>query len=196
MSYDRVVPRLWSESIEAHRHDVREAVIDTTRRLAEREGLLSVTMSQIAEESGIGRATLYKYFPNVEAILVAHHDRHVAAHLQHLTDLRDGPGDADERLKVVAQEYALICFHRQQHGSQELTALLHRHDHVIETERQIHRLFQDLLDEVAAMGRLSDGSSSELASYCVHALAAAGSLDSRAAVGRLVAVTLRGLITT
>jgi hypothetical protein len=32
--------------------------------------------------SGIGRATLCKYFPNVESILAVWHERHVASHLR------------------------------------------------------------------------------------------------------------------
>ncbi len=38
----------------------------------------------LAAETGIGRATLYKYFSDVEAILAAWHARHVARHLEHL----------------------------------------------------------------------------------------------------------------
>ncbi|MBA2423836.1 MAG: TetR/AcrR family transcriptional regulator, partial [Actinobacteria bacterium] len=38
-----------------------------------------------------------------------------------------------------------------------------------------------------------DVSPDELASYCLHALSAAGGLSSRAAVRRLVTVTLAGL---
>ena len=72
-----VVPKLWSETIESHRTAVREATLDTTAALVAEHGLRSVTMSQIAEHTGIGRATLYKYFPDVEAILVAWHERQV-----------------------------------------------------------------------------------------------------------------------
>ena len=54
-----VMPNLWNETIEAHRREIRDAVLDTTAALVARHGLLSVTMSQIAEATGIGRATLY-----------------------------------------------------------------------------------------------------------------------------------------
>ena len=60
--YTRVVPKLWNETIEAHRRAVRDAILETTAALVAEHGLTSVTMSQIAEETGIGRATLYKYF--------------------------------------------------------------------------------------------------------------------------------------
>ena len=81
MAYSWVVPRLWDETIEAHRRAVRGATLDTTAALVAEHGLASVTMSQIAAETGIGRATLYKYFPDVDAILVAWHERQVAEHL-------------------------------------------------------------------------------------------------------------------
>ncbi len=46
-------------------------------------------MSQIAEQTGIGRVTLYRYFPDVEAILKAWHDKQIAEHLAMLADTRD-----------------------------------------------------------------------------------------------------------
>src|SRR4051812_36263133 len=82
--YTAAVPRLWNDTIETHRREVRDAILQTTAALASKHGVTAVTMSQIAEETGIGRATLYKYFPGVEAILVAWHEQHVAAHLEHL----------------------------------------------------------------------------------------------------------------
>ncbi|MET8682454.1 TetR/AcrR family transcriptional regulator [Streptomyces sp. NPDC004647] len=187
------MPKLWNETIEAHRHAVREAILDTTWALVTEHGLTSVTMSKIAEKTGIGRATLYKYFPDVEAILAAWHQRHVTGHLEHLTQLRGQPGDASERLEAVLTAYALISYHRERHGP-ELGALLHRGEQVTQAQQQLTDLIQDLLTEVAATGNLRDDvAPDELASYCLHALTAAGTLSSEAAVRRLVKVTLAGL---
>jgi len=88
------VPRLWDETIEVHRRAVHEAILDTAAALVSERGLLSLTMSKVAEETGIGRATLYKYFPDVGSVLAAWHDRLVTAHLRHLIEARDGAGDA------------------------------------------------------------------------------------------------------
>jgi DNA-binding phage protein len=41
---------------------VRDAILETTATLVPKLGLANVMMSQIADETGIGRATLYKYF--------------------------------------------------------------------------------------------------------------------------------------
>jgi len=55
-------------------------------------------------------------------------------------------------------------------------------------------MIRDLLIEGAKAGDLRDDvAPEELASYCLHALTAAGSLRSKAAVRRLVAVILAGL---
>jgi AcrR family transcriptional regulator len=189
--YTRVVPRLWNETIEAHRRAVRDAILETTWALVAEHGLRSVTMSQIAEKTGIGRATLYKYFPDVEAILLAWHERHVTGHLEHLAELRDQAGDARERLEAVLEAYALIQHKRQ---ATELAALLHRHEHVARAQQHLTDIIRDLLTEAAQTGDVrGDIAPEELASYCLYALAAASSLPSEAAVCRLVTVTLAGL---
>ncbi len=186
-----VMPKLWNETIEAHRHAVRLAIMDTTAVLVAKHGLPTVTMSQIAEETGIGRATLYKYFPGVEAILVAWHERQVTGHLEHLAAVRDQAYGANERLKAVLEAYALIS---HEHQGTELTALLHRGEHVARAQQQLSNLVRDLLIEGAKTGDIRDDvAPDELARYCLHALGAASSLPSKAAVRRLVMVTLAGL---
>ncbi len=185
------MPKLWNETIETHRRQVRDAILATTAALVAKQGLRSVTMSQIAEETGIGRATLYKYFSGVEAILLIWHERQVTRHLAQLIEIGRQAGDAGERLEAVLEAYALIAY--EHHGT-ELAALLHRGEHVARAQQQLIDLIRDLLTEVAETGDLRDDvAPDELASYCLHALTAASSLPSKAAVRRLVTVTLAGL---
>ena len=197
--YTRLVPKLWNETIEAHRRAVRDATLDTTAALVAKHGLTSVTMSRIAEETGIGRATLYKYFPDVEAILAAWHERQIASHLRHLAEVRDQAGDVGERLETVLLAYALIHHRRVQHPRNEphgaeLAALLHPDEHVVRAQQHLRDMLQDLLTEAAKTGCIRDDvAPDELASYCLHALTAASNLPSEAAVHRLVTVTLAGL---
>jgi len=188
------MPKLWDETIETHRHQVRQAIIDTTAALVGEQGLISVTMSQIAEATGIGRATLYKYFPDIEAILSAWHQHQIADHLAHLVEVRDRPGDARERLQAVLEAYALICLESRGHRNSELGAFLHQDEQVVRAERQLRSLIQGLLSDAAEAGDVRDDITvDELAGYCLHALAAARELTSRAAAQRLVSVTLSGL---
>jgi AcrR family transcriptional regulator len=191
VAYIDVVPKLWNETIETHRREVRNATLDATAALVAEHGLRSVTMSQIAEATGIGRATLYKYFSDVEAILVAWHERQVTAHLEHLAEVRDRAGDARGRLEAVLEAYGLIS--HEHHGT-ALAALLHRGEHVARAQQQLTDLIRDLLTEAAETGEVRDDvAPQELASYCLHALTTASSLSSKAAVRRLVTVILAGL---
>lgn len=189
--YTSAMPKLWSRTIDAHRTTVRAAIFETAAALVVRHGLRGVTMSQIAEEAGIGRATLYKYFPDVEAILVAWHERQVASHLAHLAAVREQAGTPRERIEAVLVAYALTA--HEQHDT-ELAALLHRGEHVVRAEQRLRNLIRDLITEGAASGDIRDDvAPDELASYCLHALTAASGLPSKVAVHRLVGVTLAGL---
>jgi AcrR family transcriptional regulator len=157
-------------------------------------GLLSVTMTQIAEETGIGRATLYKYFPDVEAILLAWHERQIKDHLEHLAAVRDRAGHARQRLEAVLETYALISHDSRGHHDAELTAFLHRDKQVAAAEQLVRNPLLERLAAGAATGDLRDDfPPEELAVYCLHALGAARTLPSKAAVRRLVDITLAGL---
>ncbi|WP_151476377.1 TetR/AcrR family transcriptional regulator [Streptomyces albicerus] len=188
------MPKLWNETIEAHRRAVRDAILESTAELAAEHGVRSVTMSQIAEKAGIGRATLYKYFPDVEAILLAWHDRQVTEHLAHLAEVRDEADEAGERLEAVLRAFAHISRESRAHHGTELAAFLHRDERVLRAQEQLHGMVRDLLAEGVRSGDFRDDvAPDELATYCLHALTAAAALPSEAAAHRLVTVTLSGL---
>lgn len=188
------MPRLWDDTIEAHRHTVRHAILSTAWDLATEHGPLSISMSQVAERVGIGRATLYKYFPDVEAMLLTAHDEHVAAHLTELAELAESDGDVSTRLRSVVQRYALLRHHRARHAGDQLSALVHRPGTVAPAEQRLRRLFTRLIAAAQADGQVRDDlTAAELAGYVVHALAAAGDARSKAAVSRLVELVLTGL---
>jgi AcrR family transcriptional regulator len=190
------VPKLWTETIEGHRREVREAILDATWELAVQRGPLSVTMSEVAQAAGIGRATLYKYFSDVEAILHAWHERQIGRHLEQLAAARDEHSTAGDRLDAVLHAYATIMHQRAHHGDQ-LGTLLHRThsgQQAVAGQHQLHELIRDLLAQAVPGGDVRDDvTPDELATYCLHALAAAGRLPSDDAVRRLVALILSGL---
>lgn len=194
------MPKLWNETIEAHRAAVHDAILETTAALVAEHGLTSVTMSQVAKEAGIGRATLYKYFPDVEAILLAWHASQISSHLEHLAHVGERFDEPGKRLEAVLEAYAHIHQRRTQHHRDggrhgtELSAFLHQDEHLAGAQRHLHEFLRGVLTEAAQAGEIRDDvAPDELVSYCLHALAAAGTLSSQAAVHRLVTVTLAGL---
>lgn len=188
------MPKLWSETIEAHRHQVRAAVLDTAARLVTEHGLLGVTMSQIAEEVGIGRATLYKYFSGIEEILRAWHERQVSAHLEQLAEAASGDVAPLERLSAVLGTFARIQRHRADNGEAELVAFLHDAGQLGTAEQHLRGLVESLVVKAAATGDVRDDvPADELVNFCLHALAANAGLSDDWATERLVVVTLDAL---
>jgi AcrR family transcriptional regulator len=185
------VPKLWSETIDAHRAEVRDAILDTAEALAIEGGALSVTMSRIAEQTGIGRATIYKYFPDVESVFVAWHHRHIADHLRELRHVGDRAGSAFDRLAATLEAYAVIAHTRPR---RDFTDALHRHGDVHEAQNELTALIRNLVQAAQdAREARADVPAEELAAYALRALTAATDLPSKAAVRRLVQVTTDGL---
>ena len=182
------MPRIWSDTIDAHRQAVRGAVLDATADLVSRDGVRGVTMASIAEVAGIGRATLYKYFPDIDAILLAWHERHVTARLERLAAIVRTGDDPLDGLRAVLEAYAFSEKH-----TAELPEL-HGAEHASEARQQLLAFMRDLVSEGVAAGSLRDDvPATELAAYCLHSLAAARTLSSREAVHRLVDLTVSGM---
>lgn len=192
--YREGVPKLWTETIYAHRAAVREAALNATQALIAEYGLVAVTMSQIAGHAGIGRATLYKYFPDLQAVLLAWHERQITTHLEQLAAAADPADPPTARLEAVLLTYALTQHRTRAAHTGDLAALLHRGEHVNHAEQRLHDFVRDLITQGVQAGVLRhDVAADELAGYCLHAVSAAGTLPSREAVHRLVTVTMAGL---
>ena len=117
------------------------------------------------------------------------HDQH------HLAAVRDRPGAAVDRLEAVL-ETPTRRSRTGRSGQQgtELAAFLHRDHQLDQAEQQLRGIVRELLAEAASSGDIRDDiAPDELASYCLHALAAAGAVPSAAAVHRLVGIALAGL---
>lgn len=186
ISYTGAVPKLWNETIETHRTAVRDSILNTTVALASEHGLLSVTMSRIAKEVGIGRATLYKYFPDVEAILLAQHDRQVASQLEHLHAVNAG-GDPGRQLEQVLRIHAMMI---HEHHDTVIASVMRQGG----ARGHQEAFLQEILNGASQAGAIrTDMNPQELARFCLHALSAAAEAPSDEAVNRLVQLTMDGL---
>jgi hypothetical protein len=131
---------------------------------------------------------------HLQAVLLAWHEREITLHLARLDEVRREAGDAGERLEAVLHAYAQISHESHGHRDAELMAFLHGGEHVTRAQGQLRDMIRDLIIEGAVNGDIRhDLAPDELASYCLHALGAASNLVSKAAVDRLVVVTMAGL---
>ncbi|MGX5653657.1 TetR/AcrR family transcriptional regulator [Geodermatophilus nigrescens] len=186
------MPRLWTETIADHRHAVRDAVLDATAVLVAEHGLAGVAMSQVAQRAGIGRATLYKYFPDLESVLQAWHERQIDSHLKQLAAAREATdGDVRRQLEAVLRAYVSVA---GAHDGSALATSLHGGEHVTRAQHHLHGFVAGLLADGVRAGQLrADVPTGELAGYVLAALSAAGGLPDGDARERLVGVVLDGL---
>jgi AcrR family transcriptional regulator len=116
-----------------------EAILEAAAQVFERQGYAAGTTNRIAERAGVSIGSLYQYFPNKDAILVALVHRHIAegmAALQpHLQRLSDGARFDDVLPDIV---HAMVALHALAPG-------LHR---VLFEETQLPPALRAELDEL------------------------------------------------
>jgi AcrR family transcriptional regulator len=190
------MPRLWDHTIDTHRDAVRSAILDAAWTLAAEHGLTSVTMAGVARTAGIGRATLYRYFADPEAILRAWHERQVTLHLARLEGLAAGREPPLDRLGAVLGAWGHILRQSGRHGA-DMGRLLHGGGDTEHAHHALASLVAGLLREGVADGSIRrDAPPEELATFCLHALSASGTAPSEDTVERLAAMTLDGVRST
>jgi Transcriptional regulator SbtR-like, C-terminal domain len=99
-----------------------------------------------------------------------------------------------QRLRAVLEAYAVITHESRHEHDGDIVASLHRDRHVADAERHLHEMVTRLLADAATAGEIrADMQPDELATFCLNALTAARTLPTKAAVQRLLAVTLGAL---
>ncbi|MER6974526.1 TetR/AcrR family transcriptional regulator [Nocardioides sp. NPDC057767] len=188
------MPKLWKDTVEEHRHDVRTAILETAWALARERGVRGITMALVAEQTGISRATLYKYFHGIDEMLVAGHAEHVAQHLSHLEAVRSEAPTAGAGLRAMLQGYAGICFHRGASATADLHGLVHRGKEHERNSADVMTLFTKAVREAQDRGQArTDIAAEELAAYSLHALEAAGQARAASAIDHLVELVAESL---
>ena len=148
-----------------------EQILDATAELLEQKGLEAINTNAIARAAGINVATLYQYFPNKQAVLLALFTRFSTQRIE--TASRGFAGisrDADWRAKVAATVDGLFELRRRLPG----TAALMQAMRVYPELRAYHRdrraqVAQPLADEIAAASKVSAEEAMLVATCAVEA---------------------------
>ncbi len=183
------MPRIWADTIDSHRRHVQDAILDTTAELIAQQGPMSVSMSTIAERVGIGRATLYKYFPDLESILIAWHTRdfgHQLARVEALT----------ESTSVTLQDVmTFIRSQRERHRTHGPTDHVATLAHALAgngtrmpdaAEQQVHDALSRLMQQLARRNEIrTDLDAQVLARWLFHVIHVPDDVDNDAVVALL-----------
>lgn len=80
---------------------LQSQLLDATERLIYSDGIHATGMDAIVKASGVARKTLYRYYPNKEALIVAALERRDERWMQWFIQATSGSDDPGERLLSV-----------------------------------------------------------------------------------------------
>ena len=83
----------------------RLAILNSTLSLLESQSLQQISIEAIAREAGVGKATIYRWWPSKAAVVI---DAFVSTHVSRVTAAKGkGPRDSLEQiLRLLVKEYA------------------------------------------------------------------------------------------
>lgn len=120
---------------ETTKQETREAILDAAERLLTRYGYGKMTMSDLAEEAGIGVGTTYLHFPGKAEVALAVVTRANLRVVEEQRKIAASPGSTETRLQDVLTQRILIRFERlrqQKHSLAELRTAIERQKGLME----------------------------------------------------------------
>jgi AcrR family transcriptional regulator len=94
-----VVPRISGPTIAAHVAQQEAAVVRAATELFAERGFAAVTMADIAEQVGLARSSLYRYFPDKDHILLAWLRRENAVLVERSRAIAESDAEPQDRLR-------------------------------------------------------------------------------------------------
>lgn len=121
-----------------------ERILDAAARIFHEQGYAGATTNDIADEAEVSVGSLYQYFPNKDALLVALTKRHIQSAADGLTDLVSGPS-SEATLGVILR--SVVDFLVEQHDLDELHLLvMHRAPRTHEINLELEKAKSHLVD--------------------------------------------------
>ena len=135
---------------QARSRETVEALVEAAAQVFERHGYAAGTTNRIAERAGVSIGSLYQYFPNKDALLVALVERHVADGVALLgplaAALRSEPPPLREGLERIVS--AMVALHAERPALHRV--LFEEAPRPPELRRRLDALFAGAVAAVAA----------------------------------------------
>ena len=146
-----------------------ERILDAAARIFHEHGYAGTTTNDIADEAGVSIGSLYQYFPNKDALLVALTKQHIESTTVGLADLISGLNTKSD-LSVVLR--SVVNFLVEQHELDELHLLvMHHAPRTQEINLELDRARSQLVDATSQFleSRIDDAQRRALISRMVVA---------------------------
>jgi len=103
---------------------VKDAILDATDELLTRFGYRKMTIDDLAREVGIGKGTVYLYFPSKEEIALSHVDRIIERLKTRLWEIAGSTIAPEQKIKKMLVERVMYRFDAVQHYTMSLNEMM------------------------------------------------------------------------
>lgn len=145
------MPDLWADSLEAHRHLVRQRLVTAFADLAAEVPLDDITLTAVAERAGLARSAVYNYVTSKHDLLLAHTADVTRRWVDRL--VREGGGTVADRLgRFVAATLRVFAEDRLAGQGADIPFDAEQHERLVAALRPVHHHLSALLAEGVADG--------------------------------------------
>jgi AcrR family transcriptional regulator len=154
--------------------DMRERILDAADVLLGQYGYQKMTMEDLAKEVSIGKGTLYLHFKSKEELTLSRIDRVVERLLERLTRIVNSPASVASKIEDMLITRVIFRYDAVQHYTRSINDVLVAIRPAYLSRRQDYftreaRLFQRVLSDGVASGKLAPGDPKELAETLITA---------------------------
>jgi AcrR family transcriptional regulator len=148
------MPKVIGGSIDAHRRLIRHRIFDAFSGLLHERGYDAITLADVAARAGMSRTTMYNYFPDKDALVVAFADEEVARHVTELRERLAALENPVDRLReFISEQLRYVASHQLPPGRALKVALSGpAYSRVLEHVGAVEQLLRDLLHDGVDQG--------------------------------------------
>jgi AcrR family transcriptional regulator len=141
------MPKVTGGSIDAHRRLTRQRIFTAFSTLLYERGYDAITLAEVAASAGMSRTTMYNYFADKDALVVAFADEETANYVAHLREVLDPIQNPVDRLRTyVAEQLRYFASHHLPPGRDLRTALSGAaYERVLQHVRALEEVLRDIL---------------------------------------------------
>ncbi len=139
----------------------RRKLIEAAVELIVEEGHQKATMKKIAKAAGVGPATIYKYFPSKEKLIVGFYVQKARDAIEDLDEIGDfGEYNLKEKLQILLESYLEHLLTDREFVLKSLDIILHSSSLAYQDTTPIKKEFKAIitkfLDEAEASGEIDE----------------------------------------
>lgn len=147
--------------------EIVDSIVTAAERVLERDGLEQFSTNRVAELAGVSIGSLYRYFPNKNALARGIFDRHLPLYERMVLEAAVGGGSIGDYVRRIGT--AIIAFFEEHHH-------VHRALWRLRTAAEVHERIDTTLERIIAVtarlledGGLTAGRAGDLAFVLVYA---------------------------